>query len=251
MQKPSDDLILYDLTRQRLRETLMGQLPGQADLEDTVTTYAYWICTAGSRGGANWEESLHEYTDSALCRAAEESEAERREVALLRRELLQARGPVLDVGAGWGRLASLYQSLNLQAMYIEPEPLGTQLMWRGGLSWVVQGVGEALPFADGMFSTTVIGWLLHHNAMPHVDAAAILAQAARVTVPGGQLLSIEPLGEAFSLEKWQSLLTEAGFQINGVERFFEIKSSRGGADCHALVIGTRRSNRVYTWRGRS
>lgn len=241
MQQIPDELILYDLTRQRLHEALVERLPGETDLEGTVTAYAYWVCTAAGRGGADWEESLREYADIALRRAADESEAERREIPLLRRELLRAHGPVLDVGAGWGRLASLYKSLNLQAVYLEPELLGTQLMWQSGLSRVVQGVGEALPFVDGTFSTTIIGWVLHHHALPDVDAFAILAQAARVTAPGGRLFSIEPLREAFSQEKWTGLLEEAGFQINRVERFFEFSSSHS-TEALALAIGTRHPN---------
>ena len=157
MQEPSDELTLYKRTRQRLREALAGQLPGDVDLEGTLTAYAYWVCTAVSKRGADWGATLHNYTDVALRRAADESEAERREVALLRCELMRARGPVLDVGAGWGRLARLYDELGLQAVFAEPAMLGVQLMRRAGLGRIVRCVGEALPLADGAFPTLVIG----------------------------------------------------------------------------------------------
>jgi len=241
MQQIPDELTRYDLTRQRVREALAERLPGETDLESTITAYAYWVCTAAGPGGADWEESLREYTDIALSRAADECEAECREISLLRRELLRAHGPMLDVGAGWGRSASLYESLNLRAVYLEPELLGTRLMRRSGLSRVVQGVGEALPFVDGTFSTTIIAWVLHHHASAHVDAPAILAEAARVTAPGGRLFSIEPLKETFSQEKWTGLLEEAGLQVNHIECFFEFSSSRS-AEVLALAMGTRRSD---------
>ena len=239
MQEPSDELTVYDRTRQRLREVLADQLPAEADLEGTLTAYAYWVCWTVSKRGADWEATLRDYADIALRRAADESEAQRREVALLRRELARAHGPVLDVGAGWGRLAPLYDELGLRAIYVEPATLGTQLMRRDGLSQIVRCVGEALPFADGTFPTTVIGWVLHHDSSD-LDAAGIVRQMARVTAPGGTLLSVEPLGASFDQEKWAGLLTRAGFEVNSVERFFETETSRGETEHHALAVGTRR-----------
>jgi len=240
MQKSSDELILYDWVRQHLREVLAGQLPGEADLEGTLTAYAYWVCMTVSKRGADWEAALRDYTDIALRRAADESKAERHEVALLRRELARAHGPVLDVGAGWGRLAPLYDELGLRAVYAEPAKLGVQLMRRNGLSRIVRSIGEALPFADGTFPTTVIGWVLHHSSAD-LDAAGIACQAARVTAPGGVLLSIEPLRAEFDQEKWTGLLTQAGFKVSAVERFFEMETSHGEIEHHALAVGTRRT----------
>jgi SAM-dependent methyltransferase len=238
MQKLPDGLALYDLTRQRLRQALARQLPGDVDLEGILTSYAYWVCTTVSKRGADWEAALRDHADFALRRAADESEAERREVALLRRELARARGLVLDVGAGWGRLAPLYDELGLQAVYVEPATLGGQLMRRDGLSCIVRSVGEVLPFADDTFLTTVIGWVLHHGSS-NLDAAGIACQAARVTRPGGTLLSVEPLGEGFDQEKWISLLTQTGFKVDGVEKFFEMPSSCGEVEHHTLAVGSR------------
>ncbi|MCK4473172.1 MAG: class I SAM-dependent methyltransferase [Anaerolineae bacterium] len=240
MQGSSDELALYHRARQRLRKALVGRLPGDVDLEGILTSYAYWVCTAVSKRGADWEATLRDYTDVALRRAADEGEAERREVALLRRELARARGPVLDVGAGWGRLAPLYDELGLRAVYVEPATLGTQLMRRDGLSQVVRCVGEALPFADGTFPIMVIGWVLHHESSD-LDAVGIVRQIGRVTAPGGTLLSVEPLGAGFDQEKWTGLLTQAGFEVDGVERFFETQTSRGEIEHHALAVGTRRA----------
>ena len=112
------------------------------DLADAVTAYAYWVCTAVSQRDADWEESLREYTAIALRRAAYECEAERRELALIRRELQAVRGMVLDVGAGWGRLAPLYDQLGLPAAFARAGRPGNALdaaqrselggAWRGG-----------------------------------------------------------------------------------------------------------------------
>ncbi|MBU0491062.1 MAG: class I SAM-dependent methyltransferase [Chloroflexi bacterium] len=239
MPRPSDELDRYDLTCQRLREALLGQLPASVDLAATVTAHAYWACVAVSRDGTDWEQALRDYTILAQQQAVAESEAERREIALLRRELAQTRGPVLDVGAGWGRLVPLYAGLNRPAVYVEPATLGVQLMRRSGLNRVVQSGGETLPLADSAFAVAVIGWVLHHHAAPDVDAPAILAQAARVLAPGGQLLSIEPLGENFCQTEWTSLLSEAGFHINRVEWFFTSEPASGKTERYTLAVGTR------------
>ncbi len=98
MPRSHNELVLYDRTRKRLREALAGRLPATVDLEGTLTAYAYWVCTTISKRGVDWEKLLREYTGIAQRRAADDSEAERRELALLRRELAQAHGPVLDVG---------------------------------------------------------------------------------------------------------------------------------------------------------
>lgn len=239
MLRLPDDLTLYDLTRQRLRQVLAGQLPGDVDLEGILTSYAYWVCTTASKRGAAWEAALYNYTEIALRRAADEGEAERREITLLRRELARARGPVLDVGAGWGRLASLYADLGLPAVYVEPEPLGTRLMRRSGLRRVVCSVGETLPFAVAVFHAAVIGWVLHHDA-PGLDAMGIVREVARVVAPGGYLLSIEPLDSIFDDEKWTRLLCGAGFEVDSMQEFFRMPDKHGTVERYTLAIARRR-----------
>jgi len=98
-----DDIEQYDLTRQRLRDALAGQLPPGADLEATLTAYAYWVCSAVQQRSADWAATLQEYIGYALRDAARETEAEQAEFALLRAALRQA---VSTAGAG-GRLLSV------------------------------------------------------------------------------------------------------------------------------------------------
>ena len=242
MPSLAEELTRYDLTRDRLREALASHLPDEAALAGTVTAYAYWICITVSQRGADWEQALQEYTETALRRSAGEWEAECREVDLIRSELKHAQGPVIDVGAGWGRLAPLYREYGLPAVYVEPAGLGTRLIKHHGLTGAVQGTGEALSFAGDTFATAVIGWVLHHVAAPDVDANAILNEVARVTAPGGRLLSIEPLSESFQRETWTGLLETAGFEVNHVVEFFELDDGRARAECYALAAATRRQN---------
>jgi SAM-dependent methyltransferase len=240
MQTSPDELALYDLTRQRLREALSGQLPSVADLEGTLTAYAYWVCTRVRKRGADWEATLREYIGYALRDAADESQAEQRELALLRRVLrtAQQRGRVLDVGAGWGRMSPLYNEPGLSIVYVEPAELGTYLMRRSGLDGIVRSLGESLPFASGAFSTALVGWVLHHDA-PDLDAACIVREIARVVAPGSQVLSIEPLNADFDLEKWTRLLNDAGFRVGDIHEFFEMPAGHGAMERYTLAAAAR------------
>ncbi|GAB4535821.1 MAG: hypothetical protein Kow0063_20560 [Anaerolineae bacterium] len=239
MESP-DELARYELTRRRLRDALAGQLPVCADIESTLTAYAYWVCTAVHKRGADWETTLREYIGRALRDAARETEAEQREFALLRRALcaVPGRGPVLDVGAGWGRLAALYDELSLRAVYVEPAGLGLRLMRRNHLGQIVRSVGEALPFPSAMFPAVLIGWVLHHHS-PNFDAAGILREVARVLVAGGWLFSIEPLGAGFDIEDWRGLLTqpEVGFELCDTQEFFQMPNARGEIERYTLMTG--------------
>lgn len=240
MPTSPDELALYDLTHQRLREALSGQLPSAADLEGTLTAYAYWVCTRVRQRGADWEATLREYIIHALRDAANESQAEQCELALLRRALLAApqRGRVLDVGAGWGRMSPLYRELGLPAVYVEPAELGTRLMRRSGLDRIARSVGEALPFADGTFATALVGWVLHHDA-PDLDAARIVREVARVVSPGGQVLSIEPLSADFDLDQWTRLLNGAGLSVGAVHEFFKMPTGQGAMERYTLAVAAR------------
>jgi SAM-dependent methyltransferase len=238
MNEQADELARYDRARRRLRLVVADRLPPKVDPEPLLTAYAYWVCGRVNRWDADWEETLREYADIACRCAGDESEAERRELALLRRELARARGPVLDVGAGWGRLAPLYADLGLSAVYVEPERLGTQLMRRSGLPRVVCSVGEALPFAAATFATIVVGWVLHHDASG-VDAMGIVREVGRMVGPGGRLLSIEPLDSSFDVEKWMRLLHSAGFEVDSLQEFFQMPDERGAVERYTLAIARR------------
>jgi SAM-dependent methyltransferase len=240
MQTSLDELALYDLTRQRLRAALSGQLPSDADLEGTLTAYAYWVCTRVHQRGADWEATLREYIVHALRDAANDSQAERHELALLRRILSAApqRARVLDVGAGWGRVSPLYNELGLRAVYVEPAELGMCLLRRSGLDRIVRSMGESLPFVDGTFATVLVGWVLHHDA-PDLDAARIVREVARVVTPGGQVLSIEPLSADFDLDKWTRLLNDAGFRVGDIHEFFKMPDGHGAMERYTLAVASR------------
>jgi SAM-dependent methyltransferase len=236
------ELELYDRMRQRLRDTLAGRLPDGADLEATVTAYAYWVCTVVRKRSVDWVATLGEYVAYALRDAAREAEAEQAEFALLRRALrdVTADRPLLDVGAGWGRMAPIYEEVGWRPVYVEPTGLGAQLMQRSGLARVAMATGEALPFPAATFGAVLIGWVLHHHSAD-LDAAAMVREAARTLAPGGWLFSIEPIRPGFDMARWQELLDQpdAGIVVRASHEFYQMPTGQGEFEQYTLVIGQK------------
>ena len=218
------ELDLYDQTRFELRKKLVDHFPANFELEDTITAYAYWICTAVIQRGKDWLTALREYVDDAIRDARLENQAERIEINILNNELRQATDPLLDVGSGWGRLARIYQASNLLAYYVEPSNLGCQLLRRNNLSRSIRCLGQYLCFPDNFFRSVVIGWVLHHDA-PDVPALDVLKEIERVICDGGRIYSIEPLSADFDEQKWCTLVQGVGFLIEKVDIYFEMPVS--------------------------
>jgi SAM-dependent methyltransferase len=233
------ELDLYDQTRRRLQVALARHFLDPANFAVIVDDYAYFVCLAVNQG-STWEEALSHYVRSALRRRGSDSASHHREIAAVHRALVGAQAPVLDIGSGWGRIAPIYDQLGQKPVYVEPSSLGTRLLHRAGFQHVVCAQGESLPFSNESFPTAVIGWVLHHDPSPEVDAATLLGQAARVMIPGGLLLSIEPVRSDFPRDAWKNLLTRAGFEVERMETFFEIKTPRDEIELRVLACSRRR-----------
>jgi ubiquinone/menaquinone biosynthesis C-methylase UbiE len=136
-------------------------------------------------------------------------------------------GALLDVGTGTGRMAELFapRARHVTAFDKSPEMLRIaraqlQHLPAGGID-LVQGDFAALPFEDGVFDTLLFHQVLHYAQAPEV----VLAEAARVTRPGGQVAVIDFAAHdreelrsqhaharlGFSDEQMLALLGEAGF----------------------------------------
>jgi SAM-dependent methyltransferase len=115
-------------------------------------------------------------------------------LAETRRELLrEARGDVLEIGAGTGLNLSEYPHEGISRLVLtEPNPAmrrhidakreATPLPFE-----TVEASGERLPFDDASFDT-VVGTLV--LCEPH-DPQAVVAEVARVLKPGGRYLFLE------------------------------------------------------------
>jgi len=130
--------------------------------------------------------------------------AERAGLAAERRKLLaDARGRVLEVGAGTGRNVEHYPP-GADVTYTEPDPhMAKRLRARG--ESVVPATVEALPFDDESFDTVVSTLVL--CTVPEVPAA--LAEIRRVLAPSGRLLFLEHVRAepGTPLERWQDRLS--------------------------------------------
>jgi ubiquinone/menaquinone biosynthesis C-methylase UbiE len=129
----------------------------------------------------------------------------------MRRELLaQARGRVLDLGAGTGLNLGHYPAEIESLTMVEPDPHMTKQLrarlaqaGRSAEISVVEAPGEDLPFEAGSFDTVAVTLVL--CTVP--DPESTLAEIKRVLAPGGQLLFLEHVrSHEPGLAKWQDRL---------------------------------------------
>lgn len=139
----------------------------------------------------------------------------------------QPLGALLDVGTGTGRIAELLapRAGRVTAFDKSPEMLRIARARLHHLPHdsldLVQGDFTALPFAEAEFDTVLFHQVLHYAQAPE----EVLAEAARVTRPGGRIAVVDFAAHdredlrtqhaharlGFSDEQMLSLLTEAGF----------------------------------------
>jgi SAM-dependent methyltransferase len=160
----------------------------------------------------------------------------------MRRETVaQARGRVLELGAGTGLNLDLYPDSVQDLTLTEPDPhmikqLRKKVEEPGRKVEVVQAPAQSLPFEGDSFDTAVVTLVL--CTVP--DPAAALQEIRRVLKPTGQFLFLEHVRSLDpSLARWQdrlegpwrflgdgcrcnrdtvSAITVAGFELGDVER---------------------------------
>lgn len=93
-----------------------------------------------------------------------------------------ARGDVLDLGCGDGRLGVPLQQRGLRVLGVDVSAVGVERARRRGL-WAIRASALALPFADGSFDSVVAGF----GTMAHLPAELALRESARVLRPGGTM----------------------------------------------------------------
>ncbi len=171
------------------------------------------------------------------------------------RDLLGAPlGRVLDVGTGTGRMAELFEPAADAVVALDNSPemlrLARARLQRlaPGRVELVQGDFAELPFVDATFDTVLFHQVLHYAQSPE----AVLAEAARVTRPGGRVAIVdfaphdrEELRSAqahvrlgFADEQVRGLMTAAGFEPEAGEAL-------GGGELTVMIwTGSRRADAV-------
>jgi ubiquinone/menaquinone biosynthesis C-methylase UbiE len=163
---------------------------------------------AGAMGkayDATWGRLFARFYDRAL-KASEENGLGEMRAALLS----DARGRVVEIGAGTGVNIDLYGAGIEDLTVVEPDPhMAARLRVRledGGDAAprrLVEAPAEALPFADDTFDTAVTTLVL--CTVP--DPVAAVAELARVLKPGGRLLFIEHVrSDDPARARWQDRL---------------------------------------------
>ncbi|MBS1861738.1 MAG: class I SAM-dependent methyltransferase [Actinobacteria bacterium] len=155
----------------------------------------------GKAYDATWGRAFARFYDRAL-KATEENGLGEMRAALL----AEARGRVIEIGAGTGVNVDLYGPGVEDLTLVEPdEHMAARLRERVGRGArvprrLVEAPAEALPFADDTFDTAVATLVL--CTVP--DPAAAVTELARVLKPGGRLLFIEHVRSADAgSARWQ------------------------------------------------
>jgi SAM-dependent methyltransferase len=137
---------------------------------------------------------------------------ERAGVAKLRRRLLKdARGRVLEIGAGTGRNVAHYP-VGTDVVFTEPEEPMARRLERRGRS-VIRAGAESLPFPPGSFDTVVSTLVLCTVG----DLDASVREIRRVLVPDGRLLVLEHVRaeDGSALGRWQDRLARPWRAVMG------------------------------------
>lgn len=117
---------------------------------------------------------------------------ERREQAILRRQLPLTGGRVLSVGAGWhpGRHLFPAPAFELVAVDSDPDKVAG-LTESGRADEVLHGVAGELALPDATFDIVLYRLVLHHVVFQG-PLTPVFTEAARLLAPGGALVAIEP-----------------------------------------------------------
>ena len=134
--------------------------------------------------------------------------SERAGLSDLRRELVSsATGRTIEIGAGTGLNLAHYPEVS-ELVLAEPDRhmakhLRTRVTDSLRMADVVQAPGEDLPFPDDSFDTAVVTLVLCTAPQPE----RVLAEIARVLVPGGRLLFMEHVrSDDARVARWQDRL---------------------------------------------
>jgi SAM-dependent methyltransferase len=109
--------------------------------------------------------------------------------------MVRGSGRVLNIGVGAGGFEAVAIAARIDVYSLDPSQRSIEMLRRRfGLGERAQvGHGQQIPFADGFFGVVVLSEVLEH--LDPVDAAAVVADAARVLAIHGLLVGTVPARE--------------------------------------------------------
>jgi len=125
---------------------------------------------------------------------------------------------VLDIGSGKGAMVSGLAEAGALPIGIEvqePQVQAAQRRRPVTCPGFVVGGGEALPFAKNSFDLALFFFSLHH--VPQPDMLTALAEAGRVTGPGGHVYVAEPVAEGKYFELMRPVHDETLVRAQAIE----------------------------------
>ena len=160
--------------------------------------------------------------------------------SLLARHAPNARR-VMDMPGGNGIATYAFASAGFEVTTVEPNPsdsvgrgaIATSLASAGLYATVIDAWGEALPFADASFDVAYVRQGLHHAS----DLPKMVAQIARVLVPGGVLLACrEHVVDDYGPSLQAFLASQVDHQLYGGENAFTLVDYRAAMTGTGLAI---------------
>ena len=148
----------------------------------------------------------------------------RRDVPFWRRAALQARGPVLELGCGTGRVTKSLARAGVDIVGIDRS---APMLERARGGRLVRGDIRALPFAARSFSMVLAPYGILQSLTKPRDLAATLASVARVVERGGTFgIDLVP-----DVPKWREYANKV-----------QLRGRSGGADL-TLIESVRQDRR--------
>lgn len=150
-------------------------------------------------------------------------------------KLLQQHAPgsraILDMPGGNGIATVAFCAAGYLVTSVEPDPsetvgrgaIKTALVQEGLTAEVIDSFGETLPFPDGCFDVAYVRQGLHHAR----NLPAMVAELARVLVPGGVLLAVrEHVVDNYGRSLEAFLRTQIDHDLYGGENAFTLEDYR-------------------------
>ncbi|SDO41977.1 pimeloyl-CoA biosynthesis protein BioC [Methylobacterium phyllostachyos] len=145
---------------------------------------------------------------------------------------------ILDIGCGAGTLAKRLAEDGAAVTGIDPGPAAlAQARAAVPEARFEAASGEALPFPDASFDGAVMLNALHHVPNP----AAALREAARVLIPGGSLVVVEPLARGSFFDALRPIEDETAVRAAAQEAIAAAVAD-GTLACRRDVIVERRES---------